>query len=49
MAAAIADTHAAVAALAASGAFGAAGSDARWRDLADCIPRGNVPGTPDRR
>jgi len=49
MAEAIADTQAAVAALAASGAFSAAGSDARWRDLADCIPRGNVPGTPDRR
>ena len=39
MASAIADTQAAVAALAAGGAFNAAGADARWRDLADCIPR----------
>jgi len=42
MAVAIADTQAAVAALAAGGAFNSAGSDARWRDLADCIPRGDV-------
>jgi 3-hydroxyisobutyrate dehydrogenase-like beta-hydroxyacid dehydrogenase len=42
MAVAIADTQAAVAALAAGGAFNSAGSDARWRDLADCVPRGDV-------
>ena len=48
MATAIADTQAAVAALAAGGAFDAAGPDARWRDLADCVPRGEVPGAPDR-
>ena len=43
MASAIADTQAAMAALAAGGAFNAAASDARWRDLADCIPRGDAP------
>jgi 3-hydroxyisobutyrate dehydrogenase-like beta-hydroxyacid dehydrogenase len=48
MASAIAGTQAAMAALAAGGAFDAAGSDARWRDFADCIPRGDVAGAPDK-
>ncbi len=47
MATAIADTQAVVAALAAGGAFDAAPPDARWRDLADCVPRGDC--APQRR
>jgi len=46
MASAIADRQAAVAALAAAGAFAAAGPEARWRELADCVPRDNAPGGP---
>jgi 3-hydroxyisobutyrate dehydrogenase-like beta-hydroxyacid dehydrogenase len=49
MATAIAAAQAAVAALAADGAFNAAGPDAGWRDFADCISRGGVPDTLRRR
>ena len=48
MASAIADTQAAMAALAAGGVFDAAGSDPRWRDFADRIPRGDASGARDR-
>ena len=49
MAAATADVQAWVAALRAEGVFDAAAPDADWRDLADRIEPGQVPGSESGR